>query len=114
MKRPPLVSLALALLATGAMADTPRMSRQKPAAAPVAPTNSAVEGWVRLLPTEAVVNHQYRYKFDPKRAQCFTARGEERIPTTCETLLGIGYADRARVTLSGDQVVRIDVLELQQ
>jgi hypothetical protein len=97
----PLLSLALALFATAALAQTPR-------------TNSALEGWLRLLPTEAVINHQYRYKFDPKRAQCFTARGEERIPTTCETLLGIGYADRARLTLSGDQVVRIDVLELQQ
>ena len=99
MKHLALVSLAL--LATTASAAPPANS-------------SVLEGWLRLFPTEVIMNYQYHYKFDPKRAQCFTARGEQRIFTTCETLIGIGYADRARITLSGDQVVRIDVLELQQ
>jgi hypothetical protein len=115
MKHPLILAFALTLLAATAVAQPPRMSRQSPAPSSAAPVSSpAVEGWLRLFPTEAILNKQYHYKFDPKRAQCFTARGEQRIPTTCETLLGIGYADRARLTLSGDEVVRIDVLELQQ
>jgi hypothetical protein len=33
---------------------------------------------------------------------------------TCDTLVGIGYVDRARLTLRGSDVVRIDIVELQQ
>ena len=33
---------------------------------------------------------------------------------TCATLVGIGYADSARITLVGDTVVRLEVLELHQ
>jgi hypothetical protein len=33
---------------------------------------------------------------------------------TCDTLVGIGYVDRARVALLGANVVRIDIVELQQ
>src|SRR5690242_731840 len=95
------LTLAFALLATVAVAQPPRMSRQSPPPAPAAPVSSAFEGRLRLFPTEAILNQQYHYKFDSKRAQCFTARDEQRIPTTCETLLGIGYADRARLTLNG-------------
>ena len=31
-----------------------------------------------------------------------------------DTLVGIGYADRARITVRGTDVQRIDILELQQ
>lgn len=33
---------------------------------------------------------------------------------TCETLVQVGYADRARVVVSDDTVTRIDVLVLHQ
>lgn len=49
--------------------------------------------------------------FRPASTQCFDPRG---AALTCETLIGIGYADRARVTVRGDEVRRIDLLELQQ
>lgn len=71
-----------------------------------------VEG--RLTQVQATfiqLDHQQTYSFDPANAQCFDFRGDAM---TCETLVGIGYADRARVTLRGTTVQRIDVLELQQ
>jgi diphthamide biosynthesis methyltransferase len=32
----------------------------------------------------------------------------------CATLVGIGYVDRARITLRGTDVKRIEIVELQQ
>lgn len=57
------------------------------------------------------VDHDRTYQFNPGLAQCFDFRGDA---FTCETLVGIGYVDRARVTLRGTNVLRIDIIELQQ
>lgn len=41
-------------------------------------------------------------------------RDPMKAKTTCETLFQIGYAQRARVVISDDKVISIDVLDLQQ
>jgi len=57
------------------------------------------------------VDHSRVYQFNPALARCFDFRGDA---LTCDTLVGIGYVDRARITLLGTAVQRIDILELQQ
>jgi hypothetical protein len=57
------------------------------------------------------LDHEQTYPFDPVSAQCFDFRGDAM---TCGTLVGIGYADRVRITVRGTVVQRIDILELQQ
>ena len=39
-------------------------------------------------------------------------KGTTRV--TCGTLIGVGYADKARVTVRDGWVIRVDVLDLQQ
>ena len=71
-----------------------------------------VEGRLTQVTTSIVqVDHDRVYQFNPAVAKCFDFRGDAM---TCETLVGIGYVDRARVSLRGSDVVRIDVVELQQ
>ena len=71
-----------------------------------------VEGRLtQVTSTFVQVDHDKIYQFNPVIAQCFDFRGDA---TTCETLVGIGYVDRARVTLRGTDVRRIDIIELQQ
>ena len=71
-----------------------------------------VEGRLtQVTRTFVQVNHGQAYEFDPASARCFDFRGDAM---TCDTLVGIGYADRARITLRGTVVQRIDILELQQ
>jgi hypothetical protein len=71
-----------------------------------------VEGRLTQVTSTIVqVDHDRIYQFNPAIAQCFDFRGDA---TTCETLVGIGYVDRARVTLRGSNVQRIDIIELQQ
>ena len=71
-----------------------------------------VEGRLTQITATAVqVDHGQTYQFNPAVAQCFDFRGDA---LTCDTLVGIGYADRARVTLRGTDVLRIDIVELQQ
>jgi hypothetical protein len=71
-----------------------------------------VEGRLtRITASEVQVDHNRTYQFNPAIAQCFDFRGAA-LP--CSTLVGIGYADRARVTLRGADVQRIDIVELQQ
>lgn len=41
-------------------------------------------------------------------------RDPTKTKMTCETLVQVGYADRARVVISDDKVTSIDVLVLQQ
>ncbi len=73
---------------------------------------SVVEGRLTIVTATAVqVDHGASYEFDPASASCFDFRGDAM---TCDTLVGIGYADRARITLRGTAVQRIDILELQQ
>ena len=57
------------------------------------------------------VDHDRTYQFNPALVQCFDFRGDA-LP--CETLVGIGYVDRARVTVRGTDVKRIEIVELQQ
>lgn len=97
-------SLAVALVLLGASASA--QSQTSP--------SGVLEGRLRLSRTEAVLNEARTFKFDPERAQCFTARGQDMFPTTCATLVGVGYADKARLTVVGDTVVRLDILELHQ
>jgi hypothetical protein len=71
-----------------------------------------VEGRLtRVTPSFVQVDHDRAYPFNPAVAQCFDFRGDV---LTCDTLVGIGYVDRARVTLRGTDVVRIDIVDLQQ
>lgn len=71
-----------------------------------------VEGRLtQITATVVQVDHGLTYQFNPAVAQCFDFRGDA---LTCDTLVGIGYVDRARVTLRGTDVLRIDIVELQQ
>jgi hypothetical protein len=71
-----------------------------------------IEGRLTQITANVVqVDHDRSYQFNPGLAQCFDFRGSTMA---CDTLVGIGYADRARVTLRGNNVLRIDVIELQQ
>jgi hypothetical protein len=71
-----------------------------------------VEGRLTQITSSSVqVDHGQSYQFNPGLAQCFDFRGDA---LTCDTLVGIGYVDRARVTLRGTDVLRIDIVELQQ
>lgn len=71
-----------------------------------------VEGRLTQITTSHVqVEHDRTYQFNPAVAQCFDFRGDA-MP--CNTLVAIGYLDRARVTLLGTNVQRIEIVELQQ
>ena len=73
---------------------------------------SVLEGRLtRVTASFVQVDHNQTYQFNPAVAQCFDFRGDAM---TCDTLIGIGYVDRARVTLRGTTVQRIDIVELQQ
>lgn len=74
------------------------------------PTN-AVQGSLFVTATSVEIDRTQHVKFVPAEAQCFDHRGDA---LTCATLVGIGYVDKARVTLRGDSVVRIDIILLQQ
>lgn len=81
-------------------------------AASAAGAPGVVEGKLtRVTANELQIDHAQVYQFDPVSAKCFDFRGDA---LTCETLVGIGYADRARITLRGTVVQRVDILELQQ
>lgn len=41
----------------------------------------------------------------------YYANGQE---TTFETLYGVGHIDKARITVNGDKVIRLEVIELYQ
>lgn len=84
----------------------------------VAPVTTAVEptqiveGRLTQIGVEHVtVDGQRTYAIDPQRTECFDFRNDR---TTCGTLALIGYADKARLTVVGTLVKRIDLLELQQ
>ena len=71
-----------------------------------------VEGRLtRVTASFVQVDHDRTYQFNSAIAQCFDFRGDA-MP--CETLVSIGYVDRARVTLRGNDVQRIDIIELHQ
>jgi hypothetical protein len=75
-------------------------------------TPAVLEGRLtQVTATSVQVDHDRTYLFNPAVAQCFDFRGDAM---TCDTLVGIGYADRARITVRGTDVQRIDILELQQ
>jgi hypothetical protein len=57
------------------------------------------------------LDHDRTYLFNPAVAQCFDFRGDA-LP--CDTLVAIGYVDRARVIVSGANVQRIEIVDLQQ
>ena len=67
----------------------------------------------RLLVTASVVevDRTQRFIFEPTKAQCFDFRG---AAMTCATLVGIGYADKAHVTVAAGTVKRIDIVKLDQ
>jgi hypothetical protein len=71
-----------------------------------------VEGRLTQITTDRVtVDGTRTYAIDPERTECFDFRSDR---TTCGTLALIGYAEKARVTVIGTLVKRIDLLELQQ
>ncbi len=57
------------------------------------------------------IDGKQTFQLDPVQAKCFTPGGDKM---TCETLAGVGNVEKARVTVMGDLVQRIDVLALQQ
>lgn len=83
--------------------------------APVSLTAEAthvVEGRLTQITTTLVtVDSNRTYAIDPENTECFDFRNDR---TTCGTLALIGYADKARLTLIGTLVKRIDLLVLQQ
>jgi hypothetical protein len=71
-----------------------------------------VEGRLTQVTTNHVqVDHDRTYQFNPAVAECFDFRGDAMA---CHTLVAIGYVDRARVTLRGTNVQRIEIVELHQ
>jgi hypothetical protein len=73
---------------------------------------SVFEGRLTRVTTSFVqVDHDRTYQFNPALVQCFDFRGDA-LP--CATLVNIGYVDRARVTVRGADVKRIEIVELQQ
>jgi hypothetical protein len=73
---------------------------------------SVLEGRLTQVTSSFVqLDHARTYQFNPSVARCFDFRGDA---LTCDTLVGIGYVDHARVTLRGADVLRIDIIELQQ
>ena len=73
---------------------------------------SVVEGRLTRVTTSVVqVDHDRTYQFNSAIARCFDFRGDAMA---CDTLVGIGYVDRARVTLRGNDVQRIEIIELHQ
>ena len=75
-------------------------------------TPGVVEGRLTQVTASWVqVDHDRTYQFNPAIARCFDFRGDAM---SCDTLVGIGYVDRARVSLRGSDVVRVDIVELQQ
>ncbi len=105
MKHRKLYAIALGVsLAIGSLLSIPSAR----AADPV----RVVTGRITQMTQDQVTLDDMRsFKFDPDQAQCFDFRAEK---TTCESLVAIGYADKARVTVVGDTVQRIDIIELQQ
>lgn len=73
---------------------------------------AVIEGRLTRVTTNFVqVDHDRTYQFNPALAQCFDFRGDS-LP--CETLVNVGYVDRARITVRGADVKRIEIVELQQ
>jgi hypothetical protein len=71
-----------------------------------------VEGRLTQITKEYVtVDSDHTYAIDPERTECFDFRSQR---TTCATLALIGYADKARLSVIGTVVKRIDLLELKQ
>jgi hypothetical protein len=60
---------------------------------------------------EVVLDSKQSFAFNPRNAVCIDFRGDA---LTCETLVGIGYADKVNITLVAGVVKRIHILELQQ
>jgi hypothetical protein len=70
------------------------------------------EGRLTRVTTNFVqVDHDRTYQFNPALVQCFDFRGDA-LP--CATLVNVGYVDRARITVRGTDVKRIEIVELQQ
>ena len=111
MKNVTVLPLCLAPLLLGAGAPSAARPATAAPTAVAAPVNRILQGRMRLSATQITINETVTYRFDPLRAQCFDFRAHA---TTCATLVGIGYADKVRVTLAGDTVLRLDILELQQ
>ena len=83
-----------------------------PTIAAAANTSGIIEGRITQITGKSViVDRVHIFKLDLSKAKCFAVGG---MQITCETLVGIGYADKARVAVLADTVQRIDILELQQ
>lgn len=101
LQRKPLTALALIVTALWAHSASPAQSTQVVEARIVRITTT-------LVTLEGIGED---FKLDAKNAQCFDEYGNK---LTCATLAGIGYVDKARVTIAGDVVQRIDIIDLQQ
>lgn len=65
----------------------------------------------RITATHVTVDGLRTYKIDSD-TRCYDAR---EVALTCGTLAGVGYADRARLSITADGTVRrLDIILLQQ
>jgi hypothetical protein len=65
----------------------------------------------RQLTLELAHDDIREFKFDLAKAKCFDFRKD---PMSCQTLIGVGYANKARITLVDGVIQRVDIIELQQ
>ena len=94
----------LALLAVTAIAC--------PISAEAAPSMLALYGRISVLAKDHIVfNDDRTIKFVPAETLCFDAQNQK---LTCETLIGVGYVDKARIVLRGGVVRAIHIIDLQQ
>lgn len=65
----------------------------------------------KITTTMIVMDANKEFRFDSRSAQCRDFRGDK---ITCETLIAVGYANKARLTLESGMVRKVEILELQQ
>lgn len=71
----------------------------------------AIEGELQKITREYVTVNGKSFSLAYSGAQC---RDETGTRLTCDTLIGVGYADRVRVTISGGVAIKVDVLKMSQ
>lgn len=76
---------------------------------PAVAQTGALEGEISINATHVTIaGREYKWS---SQTEC---RDDRQVKLTCRTLAAVGYADRARVVIAGDKVIRIDILILQQ
>lgn len=69
-----------------------------------------IEGRLEYLNPKTARINGVSYAFNPRLAECLT----EGHRVTCETLLGVGYADQVVAIVNNNAVTKLDVTKLSQ